>query len=216
MTAVDRHRRNPQPATRIRLLPVAACLSLVIGIGMSVFWVRGYWVWDEADSRSIEPVRPGRYRYTDTAISLGSGDIVVMRGVLNGDSPEDGSLPKGWVWSRHPAPKPMGRPSWRDYWFSYHYWHSRTQAVPEEYFYDFQAVIPYWSIVFASALLPAWWAVRHFRRRRIPGSPPACARCGYDLRGGHDRCPECGARVSPSSGPAASPETRGTAADCAG
>ena len=199
------------------MLPIAACLSLVIAIAMSALCLRGYWVWDDGESKSIEPAHPGRYRYIDTLISLGSGDIVITRDVSFEDTPDDGRLPKGWVWSRDPPPAPVGRPYWRVHWFSFSYGHSGAAQLPAgEYYYNFQAVIPYWSIVLASALLPAWWAIRRLRRRRRPGAPPVCSRCGYDLRGGHDRCPECGARVLPTNGPAASPETRGTAADCAG
>lgn len=55
-------------------------------------------------------------------------------------------------------------------------------------------VIPYWPIVVLASLLPLWWSAslpaairRRLRRRR-----GQCLRCGYDLRGGHDLCPECG------------------------
>jgi hypothetical protein len=39
-------------------------------------------------------------------------------------------------------------------------------------------------------------AVVAARRRTGRARAGACARCGYDLRGGHDRCPECGTAVA--------------------
>jgi hypothetical protein len=54
--------------------------------------------------------------------------------------------------------------------------------------------LPYWLLVLLFALPPAWWAIgwkrRRNARRRAAG---CCTRCGYDLRGTPDRCPECGA-----------------------
>ena len=54
--------------------------------------------------------------------------------------------------------------------------------------------VPLWVPTLAFAIAPArWWRARRKRasiaRRLAAGQ---CARCGYDLRGGHARCPECG------------------------
>jgi hypothetical protein len=61
--------------------------------------------------------------------------------------------------------------------------------------------VPYWFILCASLVLPAWWLhrVRRDRRRSNNGR---CRRCGYDLRATPQRCPECGslASVNPHSG----------------
>ena len=55
-------------------------------------------------------------------------------------------------------------------------------------------VLPYWSIVIATALvaLIAIWRHRRAKRREFHGS---CLSCGYDLRFSRDRCPECGSLI---------------------
>jgi hypothetical protein len=58
-------------------------------------------------------------------------------------------------------------------------------------------IVPYWALAAATGALPALWvphAVRRVYRRR----KGRCVRCGYDLRASGDRCPECGAAITPS------------------
>jgi len=52
-------------------------------------------------------------------------------------------------------------------------------------------------LVVALTLLPLGFMVRDIGRDGTPRSRPSgfCKRCGYDLRGGHHRCPECGTDV---------------------
>lgn len=202
MSRADRYLGLARRASRIGLLSVSACLSLAIAIAISALWVRSHWVCDSVESQSLVPVGSGRYRFSDTAIALGTDYAVVTRQVEEGTGmqPYD-PLPAGWVWSRDPPPPPVARHTWRSRWFgwvmgfSFSYGHSAPHPPDGEYFYNFQAVIPDWSLVLAAGLLPAWWAVRRLRRCRRPVSAQVCIRCGYDLRGTPERCPECGALV---------------------
>jgi hypothetical protein len=57
--------------------------------------------------------------------------------------------------------------------------------------------VPYWMLILPLLVLPGArlrFAARDRtrRRRQILG---LCARCGYDLRGSHARCPECGTPI---------------------
>jgi len=200
VSALGRRRRPWHEAIWPCLLAVAAGASLPVLIATSALWVRGHWILNSAESQSVVPLGSGRYRYSEAAIAFGSDYLVLTRQLEEGTAVQPyGPIPAGWIWSRDPPPDHVRPPTWRDrwfgwlMWFSFSYGHSAPHPADGEYFYNFQAVIPYWSIVLASALLPGWWAVRHLRRRRRrPGAPPVCSRCGYDLRGGHDRCPECG------------------------
>jgi len=70
-----------------------------------------------------------------------------------------------------------------------------AQVGPVLLGHDYSLVIPYWFMLAASAIAPAFTLrklIRHLHnsRRRAAGF---CHRCGYDLRATPLRCPECGA-----------------------
>ena len=58
-------------------------------------------------------------------------------------------------------------------------------------------IVPWWSVMLVTAVPPVVWLRAFARRpRRIKREHlRLCRSCGYDLRSGHDRCPECGAAV---------------------
>ena len=59
-------------------------------------------------------------------------------------------------------------------------------------------VLPLWLPALLALVVPTLWAIaRDWRARRChaPVRRGVCPGCGYDLRAGHDRCPECGRPV---------------------
>jgi predicted Zn-ribbon and HTH transcriptional regulator len=61
------------------------------------------------------------------------------------------------------------------------------------------ATIPTIPVALVSAVLPAFWiaaAARFSREQRLRKKHPGrCAKCGYDLHGSKERCPECGTPI---------------------
>jgi len=61
-------------------------------------------------------------------------------------------------------------------------------------------MVPDWFVLLAFAILPAYLTWLNFRAiaiRRYRRKHSMCARCGYDLRGSAQRCPECGLARGP-------------------
>jgi hypothetical protein len=66
---------------------------------------------------------------------------------------------------------------------------------------------PLWMMaaLFGATIMVTWLPYRQVRRRRLHG---LCVRCGYDLRGSPEKCPECG--TVPKSPPLAPQAERTT------
>ncbi len=69
--------------------------------------------------------------------------------------------------------------------------------------------VPYWAICLALAL-PLFVRARAIIRVKTARRRGACAVCGYDLRAGHERCPECGTLTDDVCRPALSKHKSGT------
>ena len=70
--------------------------------------------------------------------------------------------------------------------------HPNAPAQPPASVLGFTLGFPLWfpTAIFCLLSIPAIRALH--RRVRPAHQPGTCARCGYDLRGSTDRCPECG------------------------
>lgn len=66
--------------------------------------------------------------------------------------------------------------------------------------FHYALIMPHWFLVAVSAIPPGVWLFRRARERRRR-TRNQCVRCGYDLRGTPDRCPECGMVASSALSP---------------
>ena len=173
-----------------RLLNLLTAVSLVLCVAVMVLWVRSWW-WVDGYSH-VTPDRCWTF-FSDRGL---------VRATLYEDSPRH---LRGWVGETFPAQTGMNGlraeltlcdPAWPRLGIGYY--ESRTEAGDGAWRYGGRRyrswIVPYWLLatVFAppaaAGVVGAWRAIRA-RRHRAPG---LCMRCGYDLRGTPQRCPECG------------------------
>ncbi len=99
-------------------------------------------------------------------------DEETLRGMMESDWPQPGVRIQGFN-------------AWRTNW--------RPRCTLYRRFYGV-VVLPFWPLVmlFCSTLWLAWMPLHRRRKRKKLG---LCLKCGYDLRGSKDRCPECGTSI---------------------
>jgi hypothetical protein len=161
---------------RRKLFTFFSAVSLLLSLGVCGLWVRSYAVAD-----TFVSARSG-------GISL-KGRVAVLRGY--GAFPDSDSADRGHA---------EYNPDQLNHDVAIAFSGSREWALGD--FFSFRRriqpgggqaiiVVPHWVVAALAAILPALWAVRHYRRRGWGRG--RCPSCGYDLRATPDRCPECGA-----------------------
>lgn len=60
---------------------------------------------------------------------------------------------------------------------------------------------PFGYLVYAAFAFRSWLGTRKERRMQERRAAGLCAQCAYDLRAGHERCPECGYPADVTAGP---------------
>jgi hypothetical protein len=207
-----------------RLFTVLSALSLLLCAATAVLWFRSYWRsdllrYDRASASHLSgPGEHHPYLLSARGYSVYSWQGELLVGWYRRDSkfktPEDVELRRasrsaygddidgGLRWTVGPGAEwsifgfGLGGGSLRG-WGSF--WAARSQESDPVWnlYHDYQAavMVPHWFPILLSAVLPAAWATRRYRRakarRRVRQN--LCPICGYDLRATPGRCPECGA-----------------------
>jgi hypothetical protein len=175
-------------------LTLAVLCSLLLCVGFA-----GLWAWTRARALSVQ------YKTERRLIDF---NVYQGRVAVNQSWP----APQGWVHRESP------KAGWR----AYTYYHGGTgrplDVYPRIYrwggkwgSFGFTAggqpglgpnfLLPCWFLCGLFSLAPALWLLRTLRIRRARKlvATGRCPECGYDLRAGHERCPESG--FAPSSLP---------------
>lgn len=182
---------------RRRQLNLLTVLSLLLFVATAALWVRSLWVYDTAQwfvGQDGSVVTLAAFEAHDGAVGLWATSITLPPGATVTENHGLGELfVPGWRAENLPDALPA---QWKENLLPEWTHQAGTLgghgAIPVE---AWGLLVPYWLPALISLLLPAFSlaaAVRRRRRRRRG----CCARCGYDLRGSPDRCPECGT-ISP-------------------
>ena len=184
---------------RRRLANLLVVLSAMLCIAAVAGWVRSRTVLDRVWTRRVTPHLA--YAAWVESVHLASGDGALRLYRIN--SLERHLVRRkvlDWQWSR---PMPADRPGFFDLRPSVtetHLSFAGFAYVSGRGLYDRHhtsnsgrvVVVPYWSVVLATAMPPAL-RLRATLRRRRRGRSGMCVDCGYDCRATPGRCPECGA-----------------------
>jgi hypothetical protein len=198
------------------LFHAAALFSLLLCVSVVTMWIRSYWVCDHPTHWGRAHADPNQLGYVIGFYSI-KGHIMIIatdweRTVIRG-----GTYPpqRGWEFRTLPldrAPQGSSAGNRTQYvnlvgivFQSRHARNpnDRTGFNAPGWYADF----PYWLLVLLTAVAPGSWLAYslRLRRRRIRILKNQCPACGYDLRAGHTKCPECGAPVPRKS--QATPDT---------
>lgn len=173
-----------------RFVTAFVLLSSALSLGMLTLWMRSYYVGEEIGRTTLSRAGSERWMRSVRLHSGGGGMALVLQKQRGGPDLD-------WItwfgekrYHRHEQPVRAGaevlespKMPWNRLGFYCIAWHRRNE-------YDVMIDVPYWWLT-ALLLVPPARRIRQWRRRRVE-KRGFCGRCGYDLRAGHDRCPECG------------------------
>jgi hypothetical protein len=181
------------------LLTIATALSAVLCVAVVVLWIRGHFVVDGIEW--VSPAGPAPSEVREWYFGSAYGTIFISRAgvtIPRLDAVQSAAwdawrarISSGVGWKSRPLRN--GIPPSSGFIFA----HDRDD-VPTAWspgvtvrLDRLRIGLPNWLIALVTAILPAWAALRYFRRRRVR-TIGHCTKCGYDLRATPDRCPECG------------------------
>jgi len=169
-------------------LQILAGVSLLLGLGAGIMWVRSY---DVAEAY-VGHTQFGHWMVSTVkgGVSLHWEPLIAYPQRYYGHHVE--SLPLGT------AVFPSGiqevlypvltrETFWNEFGFSI----ARNTWPGGK---NLQLWLPHWSVMLAAMVLPAY-ALLKSRRPFVLLSAGRCPDCGYDMRATPDRCPECGTRL---------------------
>src|SRR6267142_1570024 len=155
--------------------------SSLICIALCVLWARSYWRSDGVSWRKVTGEEPVRARTVMVYSGKGGIEAALVR-ERTYYSPEM-PVPRGWRYKSAGSPTAPGQTpmelGWRK--AAYGFGMEHDWSTPNGFF--------------NLAGLPVKRTYLWTRSSRMK-KQGLCAECGYDLRGGGERCPECGAIVS--------------------
>lgn len=180
-----------------RLFTLASALSLLLFMAVVGLWVRSYWVSENVAWNHRGTIVGVDRMETEIDLSTGRGGLsfVLFR---SRNDPADNSDIKAFYYLRYTKNFYGGegrtaRSMWNRLGFfagteseSFPLMGVRAQT-------DWWVTFPFWTLAVAAVLLPSLVAMKLLRLlRNQPERGCRCRRCGYDLRGTPNRCPECG------------------------
>jgi 4-amino-4-deoxy-L-arabinose transferase-like glycosyltransferase len=192
------------------LTSILTGLSLVICVCTCVLWARSHWRSDALRFRkTIDSGQPVHAR--TVMIYSGAGAIELAAATDVHYLEPDKTLPDVWFYvaedgPEHPTDTPIAS-GWRRSFAGFGLLNDNRSGPPMTNLpFLGQLFVPTgfaWTKTFSALWLPHWFLALIFsvlpakemllwirsRRRRTRG---LCVKCGYDLRGGGEQCPECG------------------------
>jgi hypothetical protein len=186
-----------------RLFNILCILSLLLCVATAALWVRSYYRYDQLlrlspysriDFASLRGTAAcGRFDYYDHERFVpasagwefyGGSTDGITGGIDLAEETDSGRItPGGSLFATSGETAYQRSAEWFGIGFVINH---------GKYGIDYRSIfVPHWLLVLVFAIPPVWWLRRCVRERhRLMNE--LCAKCGYDLRGTPDRCPECG------------------------